>query len=331
MLPRLELGFFGETSLRGILLLHALFALGAPIRPLVLVGPLLALFGRRAWAHGWYRFVHYYCYWRGVRRAVPDRDTWNGLTQGAIILMYHAFGSPSEPASRFVLPARRFARQMAWLKRRRYTVLSLGQFLRYRREHQLPPARSVVITFDDGYADNQTLAYPILRRFGFPATIFVVSGAMGTTNLWDRDAELAGRSAELVGRPLMSWQSIRELLDQGVEFGAHTRTHPALPTLPMPDVEREVSGSRNDLERELGIYPLAFAYPYGDRDRAVEAIVRQAGFPVACGIHPGFNSPGTLAHALRRVEIRGTDSLYRFALAVSLGDTRLITRLWNGR
>ncbi len=162
------------------------------------------LFGADALAREWWRFVFSYAYWHGVRQAVPGRGVWERLLRPPLILMYHAIGSPGEPASRYVLPAPAFARQMAWLHRRRYRVLPLETLVRYRRAHRLPPARAVAITFDDGYVDNATHAAPILARHGFPATIFLVSQAVGGTNRWDRAGVLAGR-------PLLSWAQARAL------------------------------------------------------------------------------------------------------------------------
>src|SRR5260370_29865753 len=89
----------------------------------------------RAWAGDWtaHQLLHQYSYWRGVKHAWSDRDGWRALTSGTLILMYHAFGRPGEPASRYVIPARRFARQMDWLKRTGHRVLSLADLIRYRR------------------------------------------------------------------------------------------------------------------------------------------------------------------------------------------------------
>ena len=78
--------------------------------------------------------------------------------------MYHAIGREDEPASRYVLPASRFRRQLAWLKLRRYNVIGLEEFVRLRTENCLPPSKSVVLTFDDGYADNVELGLPALEQ-----------------------------------------------------------------------------------------------------------------------------------------------------------------------
>jgi peptidoglycan/xylan/chitin deacetylase (PgdA/CDA1 family) len=170
----------------------------------------------------------------------------------------------------------------------------------------------VVITFDDGYVDNDALAYPILRHHSFVATIFPVTGAMGGANTWDQDGDLAGR-------PIISPTAIRAMARGGISFGAHTRTHPILSTLQEDRAIEEIDGSRRDLECELAGQASTFAYPYGQCTPEIEALVRQAGFAGAVGIREGLNGPATSPFSLRRTEIRGTDSLLRFALALWLG------------
>ena len=251
-------------------------------------------------------------YWRGARRALGDRDTFRRLTQGTTILMYHALGAKGESPSRFVVPRRRFERQMRRLARRR-PVLGLAELLEHRRTHRLPPAGAVVVTFDDGYRDTRTLAHPVLRRHGLPATLFLVSSFMGASNEWDSDAPLTGR-------PLVSWDDARELHRDGFELGGHTRTHPVLPELAPEELDREIGGSRSDLAEALGEPPEAFAYPYGRWSDEVAEAVRRAGFACALTVKAGRNGPATPPYKLRRAEVRGTDSRLRFWFAVRFGD-----------
>ena len=305
LLPHLPVGNFWRGSPRSATLRHALLAARAPIWPLRLIDRALTRTDRP------YRFLQDYCYWRGVRRAASDRATWRRLTGGVVILMYHALAPRGEPASRYVLPAKRFARQLRWLRRRGYTVLGLDEYVRHRLEHTLPPPRSVVITLDDAYADNAELAHPLLRRHGLTATIFAVSRRMGGLNDWSPGAEVQGRR-------LMTWKQAEELRRDGIELGAHTRTHASLRGLAPEELADEIAGSRRDLEERLG--PIRhFAYPYGRLDDAAVRAVEEAGFASACGIEEGRNSPGTSPFALRRVEVHGTDSLLRFALMLALG------------
>jgi peptidoglycan/xylan/chitin deacetylase (PgdA/CDA1 family) len=201
---------------------------------------------------------------------------------------------------------------MAWLKHRNYQVLSLSEFLTYQDERRLPPERSVVITIDDGYTDVHRLAYPILQRYHFPATLFVVSDRVGTVNQWDQQGEVAGR-------PLSDWPDLKQLACAGIEIGAHTRTHPHLKTLSAERAWVEINGSRTDIERELGMPVRAFAYPYGEYDQVSATAVTRAEFLGSCSVRSDPAIAATSPHALPRIEIRGTDSLLDFIFKLHWG------------
>jgi peptidoglycan/xylan/chitin deacetylase (PgdA/CDA1 family) len=301
LLPELELGAFDERAPGEAARLRGLLRLPIPPRALAT--------GKRLRADR-LPFLRAYAFWYGVRAALRDGDLWRRLTRGTTILMYHAFGSADEPATRFVLPAAAFDRQLSWMRRSPRSVIDLGELAACRREHRLPPAGAVAITIDDGYADVQTVA-PILHRHGFPATVFLVTGKAGGGNDWDRDGELAGR-------PLLSWAAVEKLVRDGLSVGAHTRAHPQLPRLPQDEAWKEIDGSRADLEARFGSPPDAFSYPHGRVDDATAALAREAGFALACGIEPGRNGAATPAHRLRRVEVDGRFSLARFVRALAL-------------
>jgi peptidoglycan/xylan/chitin deacetylase (PgdA/CDA1 family)/glycosyltransferase involved in cell wall biosynthesis len=308
MLPEL-LGPLGDTSAREALLRELFWRLGLSSWLLAWLGGFLV---KTRWGGKWYRFLFTLGYWWGVRQALPDRETWERTVKGIPILMYHAFGRPGERASQFVVPVHQFARQMAWLKRLNYHVLSLEEYIQYRLQHQLPPLRSVILTIDDGYAEIATLVAPILRRHEFPATVFLVSGKIGSHNDWTNDKSLAER-------PLMSWPAIKAIGYQGIRFGAHTQTHPRLTDIPTAQARAEIAGSKADLERELQRPVTTFAYPYGEYDEQVEALVAEAGFLGGCTVDGDVNSWSTALTALRRLEVEGTWSLLRFLLILRLG------------
>lgn len=309
-LGRLWLGRFEEGPLLQVAARRILLALHLPPR-------LLAPFAGRT--EGARRVLELTTYWRGARRALRDRDAWRRLTQGTTILMYHAIGEDDEPATRFRLRRRSFERQMSKLARRR-RILSLHEYVALRLTHQLPPAKSVVITFDDGYLDTRTLAAPVLARLELPATVFLVTKRVGPGRVWQGDGELAGR-------PLVSWEEVEELRDLGFDVGGHTQTHPVLTELPATKLKAEIAGSRSDLAKRLGTPPEAFAYPYGKWNDAAAEAVRAAGFSSACTVSAGRNGPATPLHALRRTEVHGTDSRLRFALGLATGDTTILDRL----
>ena len=129
------------------------------------------------------------------------------------------------------------------------------------------------------------------------------------------------RSAKSPGRALLPLAEVR-CLNGRLGFGAHSRTHLSLPGLEPRELDREVSGSRSELEAALGATVSVFAYPYGARSPEVEQAVESAGYTAACGIDPGRNRPSCDLFALNRLEVRGTDSLLRFAATLWLGETR---------
>jgi peptidoglycan/xylan/chitin deacetylase (PgdA/CDA1 family) len=237
--------------------------------------------------------------------------------RGTPILMYHSFGAPGEAPGRYRVPAIRFARQLALLRVLRYRVLRLSELGAALREGRPVPRRSVVLTFDDGYEDIYQHAFPLLRKYGFPATLFVVSARVGARCEWTSDPELAGRS-------LCTWSQLSIMGGYGVEIGAHTRTHARLTALPAEAAAAEIAGSRRDLESALGWRVELFAYPYGDCDRNVERLVTDAGFTASCGVRSGLNDRRSPIQQLYRTEIFGTDSLPVFAAKLRSGASRAL-------
>jgi peptidoglycan/xylan/chitin deacetylase (PgdA/CDA1 family) len=234
--------------------------------------------------------------------------------------MYHALGGPRENGSRYILSAASFRRQLRWLRRRGYRVISLDDYAACRRDGRLPPAKSVVITFDDGYADNLDRGLPPLQEAGFGAHLFVVAGKVGGVTVWPPPSPLDGRQ-------LLTWEQVDELRHAGVEIGAHTMSHPKLRDLQPDEARWEIGESRSVLERRLEAPVSHFAYPYGNTSAEVQKLVREAGFETACGIQEGPNGHAVSIHELRRVEVRGTWSLLKFALAVRLGfEPRILRR-----
>jgi glycosyltransferase involved in cell wall biosynthesis len=303
MLPDL-LGSFCETGRQERLLRNLLLHLNIPAYRVSFMGP---FFLKDYRLYKWYRFLLSYSYWRGVRKAIPNQEMWKRLTHGTTILLYHAIGGPGENTGPFTVSIRQFKKQMAWLKRMGYHVMSMQEYISIRRDYLLPPAPSVIITFDDGIEDNWKYAFPILRKYRFPALIFLVSDRIGLSNNWSRTDELSGK-------PLLSLSQIGEMLQAGIDFGAHTRTHPSLLGLEKECLEDEVKGSRIELERMLDVPILFFSYPYGEFDSNIRSAVEEAGFLASCTVESGLNTPSTDTFTLRRRQVLGTESILQFIL-----------------
>ena len=263
--------------------------------------------------HRWHGLLTRYFYWRGVASTV-DKETLRRLLYGTPILMYHAFGEDGERPSRYILPAKRFAKQLNWLGRRGYNVITLDDYVATRTRHELPQAKTVVITIDDAYRDNYDVAWPLLSQRNLAATLFVVTGRVERANDWSRNDEL-------VARPLVSWEQLDAMVQSGrITLGAHTRTHPRLTLIDADEARTEIEGSRDDLRDRSGATPATFAFPYGLLNDELLSVTDSIGFAASCSVRPGLNRARTPSQALRRAEIKGTDSFFRFRLAVRFGD-----------
>lgn len=220
----------------------------------------------------------------------------------ARVIYYHRI---DDEQHRSCVAPRAFADQMAYLVEQGFHVVPLTA-LRAHLDGHLPfPERTVAITFDDGFADNYTAAFPVLAKHALPATIFLAAGYMDGDDL----PVLRDRSGI---RPL-TWEQVREMARHGVAFGAHTITHRSLPGLAPADLVHEIEGSRDLVAERVGAPVETFCYPRGHFDDAVKGAVRDAGFQIACTTLPGCVTPDTHPFSLRRTFVARDDSLRDFA------------------
>ncbi len=184
------------------------------------------------------------------------------------ILTYHSVDPSGSPIS---IAPEDFERHAAWLASGAVRVVPLAELL------ALPDdADACALTFDDGFESFAAEAWPRLRDRGLPATMFVVTGRVGTDNAW------GGVDEPGIPRlPLMDWDALGRLAEEGLELGAHGRTHPHLDQLDDAAQADEIAGSADDLERRTGARPTTFCYPYGDLDARAVALAR-AHFARAC-------------------------------------------------
>lgn len=190
-----------------------------------------------------------------------------------VILMYHSVGENLEKESILNVSEEAFEDQMSLLKKGGYHVVSLMDLVQMIECGKRVPFKTVVITFDDGYENNYAKAYPILRKYHFPAIIFMITGNIG------QEKEMAGGHRYR----FLSKEMLRTLSNDGLmSIGAHTVTHPYLPDVSDPDLlEKEISGSKEELENIIKKPVEAFAYPVGGYNEAVLRCIKKAGFKVA--------------------------------------------------
>lgn len=189
------------------------------------------------------------------------------------VLMYHSI---DESGSVISLSPDVFRAHVRFLREREVPVMDLGRLID-------PVVNAgVAITFDDGFQNFATHAWPVLKESGFGATVFVASDRVGKHNSWEDG------NRTIPSLPLMSWDVLGDLAGQGVTIGSHSRTHADLTALNYEELTREVAGSRSHIEEKLGETPAAFAYPYGRLDRSVKAVVEDSGFEVGVTTRLGF-------------------------------------------
>lgn len=176
------------------------------------------------------------------------------------ILTYH---SVDETGSVISIDERTFRRHVHWLASGRVRVVPLDALASLPEE-----VDAVAITFDDGLESFGRVAAPVLREHGLPATLFVVTDAVGTTNVWRGQ-----RDAGIPVFPLLDWDALGLLAADGVAIGAHTCTHPNLASLDADSATREIVASKARLARELGVQATTFAYPYGGVSTAARDVV----------------------------------------------------------
>ncbi|MBF0512206.1 MAG: polysaccharide deacetylase family protein [Candidatus Omnitrophica bacterium] len=178
------------------------------------------------------------------------------------ILTYHHVGIPSCKWRLNTVSEKSFEYQMSFIKRHGFQVLSFGDLVDGLKKGIQFSRNAVVIQFDDGYEDNYTYAYPILKKYHFPAIIFLVSDKIGSPGF-------------------LTWDEVKVMERDNVVAGAHTRHHANLPQLTLEQAKDEIAGSKKMIEEHLGHTIDYFCYPSGGFTESVKGIARDAGFKAA--------------------------------------------------
>ena len=215
------------------------------------------------------------------------------------VLMYHSIDYRNRETKLSVSPES-FARQMEFLKRNHYNVVTLDKIVNYIEKKQKIPPRTVAITFDDGFYNNYKYAYPVLKKYNLPATIFVIVGKFGKEGFLD-------------------WDEVEEMADSGIiTIGSHTINHLWLPDIDKKMRDREIRQSKEILEKRLDRSVDFFCYPIGAFDAKVKKEVKDAGYMCAVTTNPGRLKPSDDIYAIKRIRIsRTSDNLFVFWIETS--------------
>ncbi len=215
---------------------------------------------------------------------------------GTTVLIYHRFGEDEYPTTNVSLD--KFKEQMAWLQENGYRVIPLSELVERLHKGRELPENSVVITIDDGYRSTYTEAWPVLKEYGYPFTVFIYVGAVekGYSNI-------------------LTWEEIREMKESGVAIQSHSWGHPHLIDRPEGMDEREYrTWIHNDLkkaaetmEARLGEKPEHLAIPYGEYNSIVLEEGRSCGYQAVLTQDPGSASRETSPYFIPRDAILGDE------------------------
>lgn len=231
------------------------------------------------------------------------------------ILMYHEIAARSQTRSRLAVAPAAFAAQLAHLQAAGYRTITAADLATSLARGAPLPERSIVITFDDGYADFHHRALPELVRYGFTATVFMTAG-------WIQDA--GPDSAD--GRPgtMLSWSQLAEAATAGMEIGAHSYRHPELDQLPRHQLWRELADSKAMLKDGLMRPVPGLAYPFGYSNARVRQTAREVGHQYACAVGNAVAGRHLDPFALPRLTVRRSTSLPTFGRIVRMQRLPLI-------
>jgi len=226
--------------------------------------------------------------------------------KGAVILMYHSIGANAEFST--VRPAD-FAQQMAYLKENNFNVISLADLASLMERGEPMPAKTICLTFDDGYEDNFFNALPILKKYSFPAAIFVSTAYLGADYISRRG----------IKNRILSRDEIQTMSTSGsIAFGSHSHQHLKLPKLEDAQIGSELTASKNLLSEILGVQVLMLSYPSGWFDERIERVARKK-FQIICTTNKGRVTANTPIWRLKRNSIDSRVTFAQFRGMVKIG------------
>ena len=206
------------------------------------------------------------------------------------ILMYHHITLSPRHSSLYVSSAV-FKQQMKYLDENEYHPITFRELISCYDSGEKIPAKSLIISFDDGWKEQYLNAFPVLKQHHFKATFFIISSYVGYG-------------------AFMNWQELEELKNYGMEIGSHTVDHPWLTSLSEGKLSYELKTSKEGLEKKLGQEVISFAYPYGDFNQRVIRAVKKAGYRTARSCREG--SWQDLEHPYTLKTTQALNNLFQF-------------------
>jgi len=217
-------------------------------------------------------------------------------------LLYHKIDVPTADVKirgAFTAP-QKFERQIAYLKKKGFEFYTASELISFYRANGEFPPRSIAVTFDDGWKDNYRRAFPVLKKYGAKATIFLVTSCIGQ-NTDKVTAEGEGRREHLAAKDIL------EMSENGIEFASHSQSHALFHQIDNQEIEQEVTESKKIIENLTQKECSTFAYPAGFFTDFAKEAVRKSGYEAAFSTVYGTENNWDI-YALNRVEILRRDS-----------------------
>ena len=235
---------------------------------------------------------------------------WRLPKKGLLALMYHHIGhtNTADEQYPFTISPRRFEEQLDMLQKHGFSPVGLDELKAAASSGRRLPEKPVLLTFDDGYADNFQNLFPILQKRGVKVLIFLITDFIGKEPGY------------------MSWEQVLQMQQSGlVQFGSHTASHARLRRLPEEEILRELTQSKKTLEEKLGVACEAFCYPFGSGgfDKRVRPLVFRAGYLFDFSTKPGINPwPWKGKKTILRAFPRGGETLTDFYVQITRGKSK---------
>lgn len=221
----------------------------------------------------------------------------------ARVLMYHSIDThKGDKFDKWRVQPSEFEKQVAWLAKNGFTSYTISELVKF----DILPFKSVVITFDDGYADNFTNAFEILKKYNFKATVYLVPNQK--TNHWEH------KNTKYISKMLNQEQILTMQKSGLIEFGSHTMSHLNLERTSLGVVKNELMQSKQAIESITGAKCTAFAYPYGKYNDDIVRLTKDAGYENAVVVKRGVYKNSDDKFQIKRIGVLGRESFFDFWL-----------------
>lgn len=227
--------------------------------------------------------------------------TWVTIGPGAVeapILLYHHI-EPAPASLLYRINTETFENHLSYLSAHGYHTITLAQLRQAILDGMLLPPKPVIITFDDGNVDNYEYAFPIMQKYGFTGTVYIVANRLGAEGY-------------------LSIEQLQELAAAGWEIGSHSMTHLDLANAPPQQLRQEIISSRLHLEKEIGVDVRSFAYPFGAFTSTLGKKVENYGYRTGVGLGKNSTHDRGTIYYLSRHEILGTMTMDDFKVRLGV-------------